>query len=148
MLSIVLNVAVAFFIIFRPDGFTNLLHQPDAFPSTWPRHWGFQLLAINGLYLPGFWDPVRHRWPNWCGIVIRITFALFFISQGDGFVQMGIYDGSSALALLLTYLPVVKSSPREAQSLQLVVPPHLMMRSLPAVHLGIEVFVVKLHFQV
>jgi hypothetical protein len=118
MLSIVLNVAVAFFIIFRPDGFTNLLHQPDAFPSTWPRHWGFQLLAINGLYLPGFRDPVRHRWPNWCGIVIRITFALFFISQGDGFVQMGIYDGTSALALLLTYLPVVKSSRMAAQSLR------------------------------
>ena len=78
MVSIVLNVAVAFFIIFTPDTFTSLLGQPDASPATWPRHWGFQLLAINGLYLPGFWNPVRHRWPNWCGIVIRITFALFW----------------------------------------------------------------------
>ena len=111
MTSIVLNVAVAFFIIFSPGGFTNLLQQPDAFPSAWPRHWGFQLLAINGLYLPGFRDPVRHRWPNWCGIVIRGTFALFFLSQGDGFVPMGIYDGLSGLALLFTYLPVVKSAP-------------------------------------
>jgi hypothetical protein len=110
MASIVLNVAVAFFIIFTPGAFTSLLHQPDAFPTTWPRHWGFQLLAINGLYLPGFWNPVRHRWPNWCGIVIRVTFALFFISQGDGFVPMGIYDGTSALVLLLTYLPVVRSA--------------------------------------
>jgi hypothetical protein len=113
MVSIVLNVAVAFFIIFTPDTFTNLLNQPDAFPTTWPRHWGFQLLAINGLYLPGFWNPVRHRWPNWCGIVIRITFALFFFSQGDGFVPMGIYDGTSALVLLLTYLPVLQSAPRD-----------------------------------
>jgi hypothetical protein len=110
MVSIVLNVAVAFFIIFRPEGFTGLLNQPDAFPSTWPRHWGFQLLAINGLYLPGFWNPVAHRWPNWCGIVIRITFALFFLSQGDGFVPMGIYDGTSALLLLFTYIPVVRSA--------------------------------------
>src|SRR5262245_10629209 len=106
MVSIVLNVAVAFFIIFRPDAFTNLLNQPEAFPSTWPRHWGFQLLALNGLYLPGFWNPAGNRWPNWSGIVIRITFALFFFSQGDGFVPMGIYDGLSGLALLLTYLPV------------------------------------------
>ena len=112
MLSIVLNVATAFFIIFTPDAFTNLLHQPEAFPKTWPRHWGFQLLAINGLYLPGFRDPVNQRWPNWAGIVIRLVFALFFFSQGDGFVPMGIYDGTSGLLLLLTYLPVVRSARR------------------------------------
>jgi hypothetical protein len=111
MASIVLNVAVAFFIMFTPDAFTNLLNQPDAFPKAWPRHWGFQLLAINGLYMPGFWDPLRNRWPNWCGVVIRFTFALFFLSQGDGFVPMALYDGTSGLALLLTYLPVVKSAP-------------------------------------
>ena len=109
MASIVLNVAVAFFIIFSPDGFTNLLQQPDAFPKAWPRHWGFQLLAINGLYLPGFRDPVRNRWPNWCGIGIRIVFARFFFSQGDGFVPMGIYDGLSGLLLLATYLPALRS---------------------------------------
>jgi hypothetical protein len=110
MVSIVLNVAVAFFIIFRPDAFTSLLHQPDAFPTTWPRHWGYQLLAINGLYLPGFWNPVEHRWPNWMGILIRITFALFFFSQGDGFVLMGVYDGISGLLLLATYMRVARAS--------------------------------------
>ena len=110
MLSIVLNVAVAFFIIFQPDGFTRLLNQPDAFPATWPRHWGFQLLAINGLYLPGFWSPIEQRWPNWMGIAIRVTFSLFFFSQGDGFVPMGIYDGLSGLVLLFTYLAAVKAS--------------------------------------
>lgn len=110
MVSIGLNVAVGFFIMFAPDGFTNLLNQPEAFPKAWPRHWGFQLLAINALYLPGFWNPLQHRWPNWCGIVIRFTFALFFLSQGDGFVPMGIYDGASGVALLLTYLPVVRSA--------------------------------------
>ena len=114
IVSIVLNVAVAFFIIFAPGTFTSLLNQPDAFPATWPRHWGFQLLAINGLYLPGFWNPLRHRWPNWCGIVIRATFAFFFFSQGDGFVPMAIYDGASGAALLLTYLPALKSAPRGA----------------------------------
>lgn len=110
MASIVLNVAVGFYIMFLPDSFTSLLNQPEAFPKAWPRHWGYQLLAINGLYLPGFWDPVRNRWPNWMGIGIRITFALFFFSQGDGFVPMGIYDGISGLLLLATYLPVVKSA--------------------------------------
>jgi hypothetical protein len=110
IVSIVLNVAVGFFIMFAPDAFTGLLNQPDAFPTAWPRHWGFQLLAINALYMPGFWDPLRHRWPNWCGIVIRGVFALFFVSQGDGFVPMAIYDGTSGLALLLAYLPVVRSA--------------------------------------
>ena len=110
MISIVLNVAVGFYIMFAPGSFTAFLHQPDAFPATWPRHWGYQLLAINALYMPGFWDPVRNRWPNWCGIVIRVVFSMFFLSQGDGFVPMALYDGSSGVALLLTYLPVVRSA--------------------------------------
>lgn len=110
MLSIVANVTIGFWIMFAPDAFTGLLNQPEAFPKTWPRHWGFQLLAINALYLPGYQDPLRHRLPNWAGIVIRIVFALFFFSQGDGFVPMGIYDGASGVALLLTYLPVVRSA--------------------------------------
>lgn len=110
MLSIVLNVVVAFFIMIDPDGFTSLLQQPEAFPKAWPRHWGFQLLAINGLYLPGYRDPLGHRWPNWMGVAIRITFALFFFSQGDGFTLMGVYDGISGLLLLATYLPVVRGA--------------------------------------
>jgi hypothetical protein len=108
--SIAANLVVAVWILFWPDAFTRLLGQPDAFPKTWPRHWGAQLVAINLLYLPGYWNPRENRWPNWLGIGIRISFALFFISQGDGFVPMGLYDGGSGIALLLTYLPVLRSA--------------------------------------
>ena len=110
MLSILLNMAVGVFILLLPDAFTSMLGQPAATPDTWPRHWGAQLLAINLLYLPGFRDPVGHQWPNWLGIGIRLSFALFFFTQGDGFVPMGLYDGASGLLLLLTYLPVVKKT--------------------------------------
>jgi hypothetical protein len=113
--SIVLNMAVGVLIMIWPDAFTNQLGQPEAFPDTWPRHWGWQLLAINALYLPGYWDPVVNRWPNWCGIVIRLSFSLFFFSRGDGFVPMASYDGLSGLALLVTYLPVVKHAPRASR---------------------------------
>ena len=113
--SIVMNIAVGVLIMIRPDAFTNQVGQPEAFPDTWPRHWGWQLLAINGLYLPGYWEPVVNRWPNWCGIVIRLSFSLFFFSQGDGFVPMAWYDGLSGLALLVTYLPVVKRAPRASR---------------------------------
>jgi len=109
LLSILLNMAVGVFILLMPDQFTSLFGQPMATPDTWPRHWGAQLLAINLLYMPGYRDPVGHQWPNWLGIGIRLSFALFFFSQGDGFVPMGIYDGASGLLLLLTYLPVVKN---------------------------------------
>ena len=112
--SIVMNMAVGVLIMIWPDAFTNQIGQPEAFPDTWPRHWGWQLLAINGLYLPGYWDPVINRWPNWCGIVIRLSFSLFFFSQGDGFVPMAWYDGLSGLALLVTYLPVVKRAPKRS----------------------------------
>lgn len=110
--SIVLNIAVGIFIMFQPDSFARLLGQPEASPDTWPRHWGWQLLAINALYLPGYWNPIINRWPNWCGIVIRLSFSLFFVSQGDGFIPMAWYDGVSGLALLLTYLPLVRRPAR------------------------------------
>jgi hypothetical protein len=113
--SIVLNMAVGVLIMIWPDAFTNQLGQPEAFPDTWPRHWGWQLLAINALYLPGYWDPVVNRWPNWCGIVIRLSVSLFFFSRGDGFVPMAWYDGLSGLALLVTYLPVVKRAPKPSR---------------------------------
>jgi len=114
LLSIVLNLITGVFIFMSPDGFTNFTGQPMASPSTWPRHWGMQLWAINFLYIPGFKNPIGQQWPNWCGIVIRLIFAAFFFTQGDGFNIMGIYDGTSGLVLLLTYLPVVKSSVRPA----------------------------------
>ncbi|MEQ1729445.1 MAG: hypothetical protein ABL982_13805, partial [Vicinamibacterales bacterium] len=96
-------------IIFAlPDAFTSFAGQPDAFPKTWPRHWGMQLWAINFLYLPGLWNPEQNRWPNWMGIVIRFTFGAFFLSQGGGFTPMGIYDGISGLLLLISYVPVTR----------------------------------------
>jgi hypothetical protein len=104
--SIALNLIVGVIIFLSPDTFTRFAGQPDAFPKAWPRHWGMQLWAINFLYVPGYADPERTQWPNWCGIVIRLTFSIFFLSQGDGFTPMGIYDGVSGLLLLATYLPV------------------------------------------
>ena len=109
LVSIVLNLVVGVIIFVSPDSFTNFAGQPEAFPKTWPRHWGAQLWAINLLYLPGYRDPRQNQWPNWLGIIIRLTFALFFFSQGDGFIPMGIYDGVSGLLLLFTYLPVARS---------------------------------------
>jgi len=109
-ISIVLNLVVGIIILFSPDSFTRFAGQPDAFPKTWPRHWGMQLWAINLLYLPGFWNPVENRWPNWIGIGVRLVFASFFFTQGDGFIPMGIYDGLSGLALLVMYLPVARHS--------------------------------------
>jgi hypothetical protein len=108
LISILLNLAVGTFILIWPDAFTTMLGQPEAFPKTWPRHWGAQLWAINLLYLPGYKAPLVNRWPNWLGIGIRLSFALFFFSQGDGFIPMGIYDAASGLLLLIAYLPAVK----------------------------------------
>jgi hypothetical protein len=111
-ISIALNLIVGVIIFVAPDAFTNFAGQPEAFPKTWPRHWGLQLWAINLLYLPGLRDPVKNRWQNWLGIVIRLTFSAFFFSQGDGFTPMGIYDGASGLLLLVTYLPALRSTRR------------------------------------
>ena len=112
--SIIANLIVGVIIFGWPDAFTSFAGQPEAFPKAWPRHWGMQLWAIDFLYLPGLWDPERNRWPNWMGIVIRFSFAAFFLSQGDGFTPMGIYDGISGLVLLIAYLPVTRATKLEA----------------------------------
>jgi hypothetical protein len=112
LISIVMNLVVGVIIFVSPDTFTSFAGQPEAFPKTWPRHWGAQLWAINFLYMPGYRDPLVQRWPNWCGIVIRLGFAAFFFSQGDGFTPMGIYDGISGVLLLVTYLRVLRSGDR------------------------------------
>jgi len=112
--SIALNLIAGVYILVAPDSFTNFAGQPMARPDTWPRHWGMQLWAINFLYFPGYKNPVGNQWPNWCGIAIRLVFSAFFFAQGDGFNVMGIYDGLSGLALLFTYLPVVRGAVRPA----------------------------------
>src|SRR5262245_15348792 len=89
--SILSNLAVGIWILVSPDSFAAVAGQPEAYPDTWPRHWGMQLWAINLLYLPGYWHPVENRFVNWLGIGIRLTFSLFFFTRGDGFVPMGIY---------------------------------------------------------
>jgi hypothetical protein len=108
--SILSNLIVGVIIFAWPDSFTSFAGQPEAFPKAWPRHWGMQLWAIDFLYLPGLMDPEQNRWPNWMGIVIRLTFSAFFLSQGDGFTPMGIYDGISGLLLLIGYLPVTRAT--------------------------------------
>jgi len=113
-ISIVLNILVGIFILVLPDSFASLLGQPQPSPATWPQHWGAQLLAINFLYLPGFADPVRNRYVNYLGVIIRLSFAVFFFTQGDGFVPMGIYDGTFGLVLLATYLGVARQQAASA----------------------------------
>ena len=108
-ISIVLNILVGIFILVSPDAFAAVLRQPQPSPETWPRHWGAQLIAINLLYMPGFADPVRNRYVNYLGIIIRLSFAVFFFTQGDGFVPMGVYDGTFGLVLLATYLLVPRT---------------------------------------
>jgi hypothetical protein len=108
-ISIALNILVGIFILLLPDTYASVLGQPRPSPETWPRHWGAQLIAINLLYLPGFMDPIRARFVNYLGIVIRLSFALFFFTQGRGFVTMGIYDGVFGVVLLATYLRVQRA---------------------------------------
>jgi hypothetical protein len=115
-ISIALNILVGIFILLAPDRFAVLLGQPAPSPETWPRHWGAQLIAINLLYSPGFRDPIHNRFVNYLGILIRLSFALFFFSQGPGFVTMGIYDAAFGLALLGTYLLVPRGAPHSASA--------------------------------
>jgi hypothetical protein len=111
-ISIGLNMLVAVFILFWPSAFAEILGQPQPSPTTWPSHWGAQLIAINLLYLPGYWQPLTHRWPNFLGIAIRLSFSVFFFTQGDGFFWMGVYDGLFGVLLGATYWSVLRAAGR------------------------------------
>ena len=103
MISILLNLLIGAFILISPATYAAMLNMPEAFPATWPRHWGAQLIAINLLYLPGLLSPIGYRYPNILGILIRLTFAVFFFTQGGGFIWMGLYDGLFGCLLGWTY---------------------------------------------
>ncbi|WP_439576731.1 hypothetical protein [Elioraea sp.] len=112
--NLVLQAAIALFAILFPATLSHLVGLPAAYPSSWMRAWGAMLLLATLLYLPGYFDPVRVRWPNVIGIVGRAGMALLFLLIAlcaglRGFLWLALLDGAFAAALVLTYFRLFRA---------------------------------------
>ena len=65
------------------------------------------LLAV--LYVPGWMDPLRARWPNLAGILGRLGLGLVYLALGGGFTALGIVELALALLLAWLYLSLLKA---------------------------------------
>lgn len=73
-------------------------------PYGWLRGLGAMMLLAAALYLPGWQDPLRSKWPNLVGGIARFLLAIVWIVVGGGFLWLGLFELVSAIVLgLLLY---------------------------------------------
>lgn len=101
--SIVLDILIGLAALIWPVWLARLLAQPEPFPDAWLQAFGLALIGMSLLYVQGWNNPTFYRWPNWAGILIRLTLALFFLSQGQGFLPLAVWEASWGLVLLVAY---------------------------------------------
>lgn len=114
VVSLIVQAVIALLAILFPGTLSHLLGLPSATPSGWLRAWGAMLLLVTLLYLPGYIDPVRVRWPNVIGILGRVGTALLFLLLGlgtglRGFLWLALIDGAFATALVVTYFRLFRA---------------------------------------
>jgi hypothetical protein len=105
---------IAVLAILFPATLSHLLGLPAAYPSGWLRAWGGLLVLVTLLYLPGYIDPVRVRWPNVVGIIGRAGTALLFLLLAlgaglRGFLWLALIDAGFTAALVVTYFRLFRA---------------------------------------
>ncbi len=73
------------------------------------RVWGFVLLVVAALYMPGWIDPIYQRWPNVVAILGRCVGVVLYLLLGGGFLWFAVFDAGFAVALSWTYAQAIRS---------------------------------------
>jgi uncharacterized membrane protein len=112
--SLMVQALIAVLAILFPATLSHLLGLPAAYPSGWLRAWGGLLVLVTLLYLPGYIDPVRVRWPNVVGIIGRVGTALLFLILAlgaglRGFLWLALIDAGFTAALVVTYFRLFRA---------------------------------------
>lgn len=68
-------------------------------PYGWLRGLGAMMLLAAALYLPGWQNPLRSKWPNLVGTAARFILAIVWLSVGHGFLWLGLFELVSAIVL-------------------------------------------------
>lgn len=114
VVSLIVQAVIALLAILLPATLAHLIGLAAPHPSGWMRAWGAMLLLVTLLYLPGYIDPVRVRWPNVVGIIGRAGTAMLFLLLAlctglRGFIWLALIDGAFAAALVVTYFRLFRA---------------------------------------
>jgi len=107
--SILGDLAVAFWCIFNPAGFAHAVFHADPHPAAWPRLWGATLLGLQFLYWPGLRNPLFYRWPNWSSIAIKFFMAIVFLASGRLLYTFAAWDFGFGVILLVAYYRLLQA---------------------------------------
>jgi hypothetical protein len=102
-LNLILHLLIGLACIFLPYWVSRTFGLPEPIPTGWVRGWGATLILVTALYIPGFLDPVRHRAPNFIGILGRLWMAIIWTFCGGGFLWFAAFDFLFFLVLAVLY---------------------------------------------
>ena len=105
--NMVLQIIIGVSAVLMPRWVTSLLGLHDPVQPGWVSCWGGMVLLATLLYVPGYLEPVRHRWSNLGGIVGRLGFVMLYIaltlSGSWGFLVPALFDLAFGAGLAIMY---------------------------------------------
>jgi hypothetical protein len=108
-LVLALEVLLGLAALLAPHTLADVLGTGEPWPPAWPRLWGGMLLAAAVLYLPGWLDPVRTRWPNLAGLGVRLAGGIVLLLLGGSFAVLGAIALLVGLLLAWAYLRLFRA---------------------------------------
>ncbi|MBR0682633.1 hypothetical protein GXW74_19225 [Roseomonas eburnea] len=106
--NLVLQGVIGVAAVLAPGWLSALLGLGGTLQPGWVSAWGGMLLLVAALYLPGYQEPARARWPNLVGILGRFGFALLYVvlalGGAPGFLWLAAFDLGFGVSLAMLYL--------------------------------------------
>ena len=107
--SLAFYLALGVFALAAPMALSDILRRPTADDVGWIRLFGALCLMQIIFYLPGYQNPLRSRYPNVAGVLVRSVMGLVWIVLGGGFIVVGVVELVFALVLGTLFLGWVKA---------------------------------------
>jgi len=112
-ISLIANMLIGLWCIFDPVGFAHLVLQIDPYPQAWPRIWGATLFALQFACIPGAFNPLFYRWPNWSSIAIKIVMTIVFLTASSSFYPLAAWELFWFVILLIAYYGLLVADVRD-----------------------------------
>jgi hypothetical protein len=112
-IGLIANMLIGLWCIFDPVGVAHLVLQIDPYPQMWPRIWGATLFALQVVCIPGVFNPLFYRWPNWSSIAIKIVMTIIFLTAGSHFYPLAAWDLVWFVILLVAYYRLLVADIRD-----------------------------------
>jgi hypothetical protein len=112
-INLILHVVIGLAAVLAPRWLSGLVGLSETLQPGWVSAWGGMVLLVTALYLPGYREPLRARWPNLVGIAGRLGFALLYVALAlggsPGFLWLAVFDLSFGLALATLYFALARA---------------------------------------